>query len=180
MANYLCSMHCYYWLQVCSTAYMCASGVRHMEQWLAVIKSSKRQACLTIWLVKGQTWPYTDNIRWMHCFDRLVFRDSWCERAVHQWWEHVMQDWPLLEVMSTYVLLKQIYLTSNLHMSFILQTLLIIQLLSLVQLCERALQCPCLLFYWRDMDIDIFAFSTSTSNSANLFLSSVLCWPPVN
>lgn len=87
------------------------------------------------WLVKGQMWPYMDNIRWMHYFDRLVFRDSWCTKLHISDGKHVMQGWPLLEVMWTYVLLKQIYLTSNLHMSFILQTPLIVLLLSSVVVC---------------------------------------------
>lgn len=59
--------------------------------------------------------------------------------------ERVIYGWPLLEVMWMYVLLKRIYLTSNLHMSFILWNPLIILVGSVAKscvcLCKRFLSC---------------------------------------
>lgn len=96
----------------------------------------------------GHTWPYMDNIRWMLDFDWLVFRDDCSDGDTGMRisdGERVIYCWPLLEVMWMYVLLKHVYLTSNLPMSFILWNPLIILVGSVAKscvcLCKRFLSC---------------------------------------
>lgn len=118
--------------KLCCAACVCARGVRHMEQWLAVIRSSKRHACLTTWpewwsnmTLYGQYKIYA--LLWLTCVQGQLMHISDEE--------HVMQGWPLLEVTWTYVLLKHIYLTSNLNVIYIIDTTYHTDFISVIVVC---------------------------------------------
>lgn len=138
------------WLSInYAVLHVCASRVRLMEQWLVKIMSLKPHACLSSC---PDWWPnvtlygqYKMNAwLWLTCAQgrcsNVLKKNK--TRDVHQ---RVIYGWPLFEVMWMYVLLKQIYLTSNLHMSFILWTPLIILLWSLIKVVcfsAWAFACP--------------------------------------